>query len=86
MPTVLQRIATLSCSDSENLHWKQAYKWAKERASDHMVHIIMPDGTKSERCLFEDYNLSQGNSLSNEQLVEMLAWFSMARMQYANFV
>lgn len=86
-PTLNQRLATLAQGDDETLRrWKGAIKWAKDRASDHVVHVTMPDGREREKGLFDDYNLKDAREYDDTTLTEMVEFFSMAQVQYAAFL
>jgi len=46
----------------------------------------MPDGREREKGLFDDYNLKDAREYDDATLVEMVEFFSMAQIQYANFL
>lgn len=85
-PTVLQRMTTLTGGDRALLvTWKSSLRWVKERASDHVVHI-MEEGHERERGLFAEYSLDRARSYDDETFIEMMNWFYFAQMQYAAFL
>ena len=88
MPTksYLGRLADLSNGNDALLQtWKKAAKWAKDRANDHTVHVMMPDGSEQSKLLFETYKLEWANRYDDDSLREVIEWFAFARAQYESF-
>lgn len=91
-PTLNQRMAALAKEEDpmQLRAWKQALKWARDRAPDHTVHVFetAQDGTVRERekLLFDDYSLSEASSYDDETLRKMLDFFVFAMEQYAAFL
>lgn len=85
-PTVIQRMVTLTRGDHALLvTWKSSLRWAKDRASDHVVHFT-EEGQERERGLFKDYSVDLARSYDDETFIEMMNWFYFAQMQYAAFM
>ena len=61
--------------------WIWAYRWARDRASDHEIHV-------EEECLplFPLGSLAAAAALSDAQFFEFLDWLVLARAQYLAFL
>jgi len=86
--TTIQRMRRLCIGDDNLLEsWKAALKWAKDRTSDHVVHMTDSDGIKSQKPLFDEMNdPKQATKYADDQLIEMLNYFMFAREQYLAFL
>lgn len=84
--TVAQRINHLAIDDEQRAAWKSGLKWAKDRASDHVVHVRDDNGRERERRLFEDYDPSKAKTYDDHTLRGMLDWFVLAEEQYRTFL
>jgi hypothetical protein len=74
--TVLKRIF-----DMKGTSGLSAYKWAKERCSDHVVHTDM-----GSVPLFGEYSISSLSSMRNDGLGRAIDFFHFARDQYIAFL
>jgi hypothetical protein len=75
-PTVNSRVKELKGSDGVN-----ALKWAKDRASDHVVHTDMGNVR-----LFEKYPINNLSKLSDGELIDAVEFYTLARDQYLAFM
>lgn len=83
--TVAQRTKELANDDEQLAAWKSGLRWAKERAADHVVHIII-EGRERDKKLFEDFDASKAKTYDDQKLREMLDWFVLAQEQYKAFL
>lgn len=82
MPTYLQRLEEMADSEEQNLSWKTAVRWAKQRTPDHEVHM----GGEESILLFQTYQLDNAKTYDDSTLREMANFFVFARQQYAAFM
>ena len=76
VPNLNARIKKLKGSDGLS-----ALKWAKDRADDHVVHTSMGNVT-----LFEKFGLRSLSKLSDDDLIEAIDFYTLARNQYLAFL
>ena len=81
MPTVLQRLRSLTASDPvRRRRLLAARTWARERADDHVMHI----GDADVR-LFPAGGFDAATNLDDDQLLALLELIAVARYQYMDF-
>jgi hypothetical protein len=85
--TVLQRMKQLAGDDPDQLKaWNLALRWAKDRSSDHEVHVRDEAGRERTKRLFEEFEPAYAKDYDDPKLREMLDFFVLAREQYASFL
>ena len=81
MPTLRQRFMGLAGHEREERWWyRQAWKWARERLADHIVHV---EG-QSVR-LFPGGGLDAAASYTEVELKVFAGWLVLAQLSYDAF-
>ena len=79
---MLMRIRDLAGADLERRrNWVRAYRWARDRCCDHVVHIqgqALP--------LFPSGSLEAAGNLDDDELRGFMSWLCFARAQYLAFI
>jgi hypothetical protein len=86
MPTVLQRISGLTAIPETQARWRAAFRWARDRTADHLIHTRLPGGRVTTEPLFQDSTYEDAAQLDDAALVEFLDRMNHALEQYRAFV
>ena len=79
---MLARVRRLAGNDAERrANWVRAYKWARDRMSDHVVHV-----GDEQLPLFPLDSLAAVAGLNDSDFVAFMAWLCLAREQYIAFL
>eukprot|EP01052_Picozoa_sp_SAG31_P007191 SAG31_NODE_339_length_17487_cov_20.764435_17_plen_80_part_00 len=79
---MLARVRRLAGTDSARRDsWVRAYRWARDRASDHVVHV-----EDEQLPLFPLGSLAAAAALDDEAFAAFMSWLCLARAQYLAFL